>query len=1511
MNKTTRILVVDDEPEILRVFTLILNAAGYDVLKASTGQHGLQLAREKRPDLVLLDVLLPDLNGMEVCKQIKSDPDLRDVFVVLISGGATNAAHKVEGLESGADDYMVKPLDSEELLARIRTIVRLRDTTAALRASEQHFRRLVEILPNAVGMIDLQGRLTTANRQAVEMLGYAGLGELLGKSVFDLTPPEEHERVKANITTTLETGVMRNAEYTMLRKNGSRFQVELSAAVSTDVDGQSRGIVIVACDITARQQAEARIRELLHILDQAHDAIIVRDLEGHVQYFNQGAERLLGWTADEVRGRRTTDLFFEDTSTFAEAQEILLQAGEWSGELQAVTKARKPIIFHSRWTLVRGHHGQSPHVVSISTDITGRKQAEEALRQSQERYRNLAESSPDAIFILDRESAIQYVNRVAAQWLGKPDTGLLGHSQAEFFPPVIARQHQEGIQRVFEAGEMARTERSEPFRGTEKWIETRLVPLRNQQGKVVHVMGIARDLTEQKRAEESLREREEWSQRIIGTAMDGFWMIDLEGNIVDVNEAYCRMSGYSREELLSMRASDVEVNEPSPALVIQHAQRIAQSGSDHFETRHRRKDGRVIEVEVSATSLKLREHRVFAFFRDITERKQAEQLLRASQERFRQLAENIREVFWITNLAKDEMIYISPGYEEIWGRTCESLYASPQDWVEALHPDDRERVLEAALTKQISGQYDEVYRIIRPDGSIRWIQDRGFPVRDSSGKVYRLVGIAEDITQRKEAEEALRNAETRHRSIFENATEGIFRTTPEGRILIANPALTRMFGYPSPQEMMSSVTDVGRQIYVSPEKRAEMKRLLAEHGTVQGFEEENYRKDGSIIWVSLNAHAVRDASGAVQYIEGTIQDITERKRAEAQVAMLAHAVESTAEMICITDMEDRFTFANRPFLRAYGYTEVEILGKTPDILVSPNNPPSLMSEILEQSRLDGWRGEVLDRRKDGTEFPIFLSTSKIVNPDGRVIGLIGVAQDITERKWAERLLQTQSDFGTFLSSSISLNATAVQLLKIALQNEGIDCGGVFLVDSETGALDLVAHRGFSAGFAKRASHFAADSVPARSAGAGRAISRQPGGPLAGIVEQLKRESLLVMEVLPVQHSGEVVAVLSVGSHVRGEMPAKSCQALEAIATQAAGAITRIRAEQSLRAYRRLLEKTLHSLRSAVLVVNADTMVIEECNPAATQIFGYTRDEVIGRTTAFLHANEAMAEQFASHLHSVVKDKGFLSDFEFKMRRKDGTVFPTEHNMMPIRDEVGRLVSWVSVVQDITEHKRVEEELRQLPWRIIEAQETERLRVAREMHDGVNQVIASVKMRLRKVESHVRTLNPAAREILARCDKLLVQALEENRRIAHNLRPSDLDELGLAAACRNFCKEIQARTNMTVKCSIAPLGQRLPPAVELNLFRIVQEALTNVEKHAQARTIRLRLSIQGDSVVLRIQDDGRGFAPQRSKAGKGKWRGIGLTNMRERALSSGGTCEVLSTPKKGTTISVCIPCPPAG
>ena len=130
--------------------------------------------------------------------------------------------------------------------------------------------------------------------------------------------------------------------------------------------------------------------------------------------------------------------------------------------------------------------------------------------------------------------------------------------------------------------------------------------------------------------------------------------------------------------------------------------------------------------------------------------------LQVSEQRFRQLAEAISEVFWITDPSKSQMIYVSPGYDAIWGRSRNHLNKNPQSWLEAIHPEDRERVERAALTKQVSGSYDEEYRVVRPDGSIRWIRDRAFPINDKDGNVYRIVGIAEDITERRESEEALR-----------------------------------------------------------------------------------------------------------------------------------------------------------------------------------------------------------------------------------------------------------------------------------------------------------------------------------------------------------------------------------------------------------------------------------------------------------------------------------------------------------------------------------------------------------------------------------------------------------------------------------------------------------------------------------------------------------------------------------------------------------------------------------
>lgn len=166
----------------------------------------------------------------------------------------------------------------------------------------------------------------------------------------------------------------------------------------------------------------------------------------------------------------------------------------------------------------------------------------------------------------------------------------------------------------------------------------------------------------------------------------------------------------------------------------------------------------------------------------ITERERSSAELRESEQRFRQIAENIREVFWLTDPSKKVMLYISPAYREIWGRDPGALYSSPKDWLEAIHPEDRGRVAEAARTKQIRGDYDEVYRIVRPDGSIRWIEDKAFPVADANGSVYRVAGIAEDVTERRRAEAELSRI-NRALTMLSNCNEALIRADDESALL--------------------------------------------------------------------------------------------------------------------------------------------------------------------------------------------------------------------------------------------------------------------------------------------------------------------------------------------------------------------------------------------------------------------------------------------------------------------------------------------------------------------------------------------------------------------------------------------------------------------------------------------------------------------------------------------------------------------------------------------------------
>jgi diguanylate cyclase (GGDEF)-like protein/PAS domain S-box-containing protein len=285
-------------------------------------------------------------------------------------------------------------------------------------------------------------------------------------------------------------------------------------------------------------------------------------------------------------------------------------------------------------------------------------------------------------------------------------------------------------------------------------------------------------------------------------------------------------------------------------------------------------------------------------------RKLAEEALRASEEKFRQLAESVREVFWLTDPAKKEMLYVSPAYEEIWGRSLQSLRDSPRTWLDAIHPEDRQRVLDAAVAKQARGDYDEEYRIVRADGSVRWIHDKAFPIRDKSGAVFRIAGVAEDITEQKRAADEVRRLAERLAMTLESITDGFFTLDREWRFTFLNNAAERQLQRTRADLLGKIIWDEFKEVVDTASDR-EYRQAMRTMRTAEF--EQYYPPLGK--W--FEARAYPSDEGLAVYF----RDVTERKVAEIHIKNLnrVYAVLSgiNALIVRVRDRDELFREACR------------------------------------------------------------------------------------------------------------------------------------------------------------------------------------------------------------------------------------------------------------------------------------------------------------------------------------------------------------------------------------------------------------------------------------------------------------------------------------------------------------------------------------------------------------------------------------------------------------------------
>jgi len=485
-------------------------------------------------------------------------------------------------------------------------------------------------------------------------------------------------------------------------------------------------------------------------------------------YVNPEMSEIFGYSSEELHGRPALDFVCPEDHELVRGHLLSRLEGavptvRYKFRVRRANGEIRQVEVHGS----RAEFNDRPAIMGTMLDITERVRADAELRDTHDQLRRLLEHSPVVIYTLKIEG-----EQVIPQLVSGNMTRLLGFTVAEAssFDWWVAQLHPAdldyavaGIRATLTGGGLRTEYRIRHKDGRYLWIEDNRRLIRDHEGRAIEIAGVWTDVTERKRVEGERQEADRRFREMLGNVDLIAMTLDLSGTVTFCNDYLVRLTGWTRAEIVGADwfTQFIPAHDTALRKLFFETAAIGEIPA-HHENAILTKSGAERTIVWSNTMLRDGAGNpvgTASIGEDITERKQAEGRLRESEERFRQMAENIQEVFWLTIPDKRQMLYVSPAYERIWGRTCESLYASPASWLEAVHPEDRGRVAEASITKQSAGAYDEEYRIVRPDGSVRWVRDRAFPVRNPVGEIVRIVGLARDVTEWRLLETQLRQAQ--------------------------------------------------------------------------------------------------------------------------------------------------------------------------------------------------------------------------------------------------------------------------------------------------------------------------------------------------------------------------------------------------------------------------------------------------------------------------------------------------------------------------------------------------------------------------------------------------------------------------------------------------------------------------------------------------------------------------------------------------------------------------------
>ena len=514
-------------------------------------------------------------------------------------------------------------------------------------------------------------------------------------------------------------------------------------------------------------------------------------------------------------------------------------------------------------------------------------------------------------------------------------------------------------------------------------------------------------------AERALIESEKDYRNLFEEANDAIIIFTpVDEIIIEVNNKACETYGFQREEMIGLRFKKITKDTEKGEQKIKELFLLKKI--QNYETVQIRKDGSPIYVSVNASLINYQnEEAIQCIIRDITQNVTALEALRESEDRFRDLVENSSDLI-CTHDQDGNMLSANKVALQITGYTEEEVLK--MNMLDILVPEHK-RIFKAYLTKiYTTGKAKGLMTIQTKTGERRiWEYNNTLRTKGVAKPIVR--GMVKDITEQKRAEEMRHESELRFRLVWEKATDGMRLTNEEGIVVLANDAYCKMMEKPREEIVGKPLSIVYEESKHEEILRKHQERFRSRNIPTH-LERELILWNGKKIFLELSNSFLENPHQPTLSLS-VFKDITERKRTEEEIKMLAFALRSINECVSITDIQDKIIFVNESFRKTYGYTDEELIGKNMLIVRSPNNPLEVVREILPATLRGGWDGEILNRKKDGSEFPIALSTTIIRGKADEPIALIGVARDITERRSIEKAIREYAEqYRTIVSSTM-------------------------------------------------------------------------------------------------------------------------------------------------------------------------------------------------------------------------------------------------------------------------------------------------------------------------------------------------------------------------------------------------------------------------------------------------------------------------------------------------------------